>query len=51
MWRKIVTVESRIAAAFRFEEKEKAMIFQDERLRRLEQDVQALKETLIKGSR
>ncbi|MCI0515719.1 hypothetical protein L0128_21100, partial [candidate division KSB1 bacterium] len=48
MWRKVVTVESQVVEKFRFQEKEKAMIFQDERLRKLEEEIKALKEIVAK---
>ncbi|MDZ7261577.1 MAG: hypothetical protein ONB05_05665 [candidate division KSB1 bacterium] len=46
MWRKVVTVESFVKETFRFEERERAMIFQDERIRRLEEEVRAIRETI-----
>lgn len=55
MWRKIVfvegkvvTLENKIDESLRFKEKERAMIFQDERLRKLEEDMRTLKETVLK---
>jgi len=48
MWRKVVTVEGKVEHAFRFQEREKAMIFQDERLRKLEEEIKALKEIVAK---